>query len=123
MTHELNQVQEVVKTKEQEKEQIRRNLQAESRQLAALRAEMDQLRERFKSQEDSHVAAVADLQKAHRDEVNTLKAEMKNVQRGVPTGAEDALSPTQQLAFEQVSLFVGNTEFSPYLQFITLWLL
>ena len=120
MTHELNQVQEVVKTKEQEKEQIRRNLQAESRQLAALRAEMDQLRERFKSQEDSHVAAVADLQKAHRDEVNTLKAEMKNVQRGVPTGAEDALSPTQQLAFEQVSLFVGNTEFSPYLQFITL---
>ena len=120
MTHELNQVQEVVKTKEQEKEQIRRNLQAESRQLAALRAEMDQLRERFKSQEDSHVAAVADLQKAHLDEVDTLKAEMKNVQRGVPTGAEHALSPTQQLAFEQVSLFVGDTEFSPYLQFITL---
>ena len=106
MTHELSQVQEVVKTKEQEKEQIRRNLQAESRQLAALRAEMDQLRERFKSQEDSHVAAVADLQKAHLDEVDTLKAEMKNVQRGVPTGAEDALSPTQQLAFEQVSLLV-----------------
>lgn len=120
MTHELNQVQEVVKTKEQEKEQIRRNLQAESRQLAALRAEMDQLRERFKSQEDSHVAAVADLQKAHRAEVNALKAEMKNVQRGVPTGAEDALSPTQQLAFEQVSLFVGDIEFSPYSQFITL---
>lgn len=120
MTHELSQVQEAVKTKEQEKEQIRRNLQAESRQLAALRAEMDQLRERFKSQEDSHVAAVADLQKAHHDEVNTLKAEMKSVQRGVPTGAEDALSPTQQLAFEQVSLFVGDTEFSPYLEFITL---
>lgn len=103
MNQELNQVQEVVKTKDHEKEQIRRNLLAESRQLAALRAEMDQLRERFKSQEDSHVAAVADLQKAHRDEVNTLKAEMKNVQRGAPTGAEDALSPTQQLAFEQVS--------------------
>lgn len=115
MNQELNQVQEVVKTKEQEKEQIRRNLQAESRQLAALRAEMDQLRERFKSQEDSHVAAVADLQKARRDEVNALKAEMKNVQRGVPTGAEDALSPTQQLAFEQVSLFVANC-----VQFITL---
>lgn len=117
MTHERNQVQEDLKTKEHEKEQIRRNLQAESRQLAALRAEMDQLRERFKSQEDSHVAAVADLQKAHRDEVNTLKAEMKNVQRGVPTGAEDALSPTQQLAFEQVSGLVANSEFSPYLQF------
>lgn len=115
MNQELNQVQEVVKTKEQEKEQIRRNLQAESRQLAALRAEMDQLRERFKSQEDSHVATVADLQKARRDEVNALKAEMKNVQRGVPTGAEDALSPTQQLAFEQVSLFVANC-----VQFITL---
>ena len=66
------------------------------------------------------MAAVADLQKAHHDEVNTLKAEMKSVQRGVPTGAEDALSPTQQLAFEQVSLFVGDTEFSPYLEFITL---
>jgi len=117
MTHERNQVQEDLKTKEHEKEQIRRNLQAESRQLAALRAEMDQLRERFKSQEDSHVAAVADLQKVHRDEVNTLKAEMKNVQRGVPTGAEDALSPTQQLAFEQVSVLVANSEFSPYLQF------
>lgn len=120
MTREMNQVQEVVKTKEHEKEQIRRNLQAESRQLAALRAEMDQLRERFKSQENSHGAAIADLHKAHRDEVNTLKAEMKNVQRGVPTGAEDALSPTQQLAFEQVSLFVVNSEFDPYLQFTTL---
>lgn len=61
------------------------------------------------------MATVADLQKARRDEVNALKAEMKNVQRGVPTGAEDALSPTQQLAFEQVSLFVANC-----VQFITL---
>ena len=119
MSREINQVQEVVKTKEQEKEQIRRNLQAESRQLAALRAEMDQLRERFKSQEDSHVATVADLQKAHRDEVNTLKAEMKNVQRGVPTGAEDSLSPTQQLAFQKVSVFVVNSELSPYLRTTT----
>lgn len=108
MNQELNQVQDAVRTKEHEKEQIRRNLLAESRQLAALRAEMDQLRERFKSQEGSHVTAVADLQKAHRDEVNALRAEMKNVQRGVPTGAEDVLSPSQQLAFEQVS-YIRNT--------------
>lgn len=99
MSQKFNQSQEFVRTKEQEKEQIRKNLLAESRQLAALRAEMDQLRERFKSQEDSHVTAISDMQKTHRDEVNALKAEVK---RGVPTGAEDALSPSQQLVFEQV---------------------
>lgn len=116
MNKELDQVQEAVRTKENEKDQIRRNLQAESRQLAALRAEMEQLRERFKSQEDNHVTVVADLQKAHQNEVNALKADLKTVQRGVPSGAEDALSPSQQIAFQQVSgsqfssklCFVGN---------------
>ena len=103
MNKELEQVQEAVRTKENEKEQIRRNLLAESRQLAALRAEMDQLRDRFKSQEANHAAAVADLQKAHQDEVNSLNAELKTVQRGVPSGAEDAMSPSQQIAFQQVS--------------------
>lgn len=116
MNKELDQVQEAVRTKENEKDQIRRNLQAESRQLAALRAEMEQLRERFKSQEDNHVTVVADLQKAHQNEVNALKADLKTVQRGVPSGVEDALSPSQQIAFQQVSgsqlssklCFVGN---------------
>lgn len=116
MNKELDQVQEAVRTKENEKDQIRRNLQAESRQLAALRAEMEQLRERFKSQEDNHVTVVADLQKAHQNELNALKADLKTVQRGVPSGAEDALSPSQQIAFQQVSgsqfssklCFVGN---------------
>ena len=103
MNKELDQVQEAVRTKENEKEQIRRNLLAESRQLAALRAEMDQLRDRFKSQEANHLAAVADLQKAQQDEVNALKAELKTIQRGVPSGAEDAMSPSQQIAFQQVS--------------------
>ena len=96
-------MQEEVRTKENEKGQIQRNLLAESRQLTALRAEMDQLRDRFKSQEDSHVAAVADLRRVHQDEVNALKAELNNVQRGVPSGAEDTLSPSQQIAFQQVS--------------------
>ena len=101
--NELDQVQEEVRTKENEKGQIQRNLLAESRQLTALRAELDQLRDRFKSQEDSHVAAVADLRRVHQDEVNALKAELNNVQRGVPSGAEDTLSPSQQIAFQQVS--------------------
>ena len=101
--NELDQVQEEVRTKENEKGQIQRNLLAESRQLTALRAEMDQLRDRFKSQEDSHVAAVADLRRVHQDEVNALKAELNNVQTGVPSGAEDTLSPSQQIAFQQVS--------------------
>lgn len=99
MSQKLNQSQEIVRAKEQEKEQIRKNLLAESRQLAALRAEMDQLREKFKSQEDSHASVITDLQNTHRDEVNALKAELT---RGVPTGAEDTLSPSQQLVFEQV---------------------
>ena len=96
-------MQEEVRTKENENGQIQRNLLAESRQLTALRAELDQLRDRFKSQEDSHVAAVADLRRVHQDEVNALKAELNNVQRGVPSGAEDTLSPSQQIAFQQVS--------------------
>ena len=96
-------MQEEVRTKENEKGQIQRNLLAESRQLTALRAELDQLRDRFKSQEDSHVAAVADLRRVHQDEVNALKAELNNVQRGVPSGAEDTLSPSLQIAFQQVS--------------------
>jgi len=102
MNKELNEVQEAVRAKENEKEQIRRNLMAESRQLAAVRAEMDQLRDRFKSQENNHVTTVAELKKAHQDEVSALKAEVKTVQRGVPSGAEDALSPSQQIAFQQV---------------------
>ena len=102
MNQELNQVQEAVRNKENEKEQIRRNLVAESRQLAALRAEMDQLRERFKSQEANHAAAVTDLKNTHQDEMNALKAELKTVQRGVPSGAEDALSASQQMAIQQV---------------------
>ena len=114
MNKELDQVQEAVRTKENEKDQIRRNLQAESRQLAALRAEMEQLRERFKSQEDNHVTVVADLQKAHQNEVNALKADLKTVQRGVPSGAEDALSPSQQIAFQQVS----GSQFSSKLCFV-----
>ena len=101
--NELDQLQEEVRTKENEKGQIQRNLLAESRQLTALRAELDQLRDRFKSQEDSHVAAVADLRRVHQDEVNALKAELNNVQRGMPSGAEDTLSPSQQIAFQQVS--------------------
>ena len=104
MNEELDRVQECVRTKENEKDQIQRNLLAESRQLAALRGEMEQLRDRFKSQEDNHVAAVADLQKAHHDRVNALEAELKNVQRGAPSGAEDTLSSSQRIAFQQVSV-------------------
>lgn len=102
MNEEVVQVREAVRAKESEKDQLQRNLLAESRQLAALKAEMDQLRDRFKSQENSHVATVADMQKVHQDEVNALKAELKTVQRGVPSGAEDSLSARQQLAMQQV---------------------
>ena len=112
LNNEVDQTREAIRTKESEKEQIQRNLLAESRQLAALKAEMDQLRDRFKSQEDNHVAAVADLQKVHQGEVKTLKAELKSVQRGAPSGAEDALSANQQLAIQQVRWLFDHSNLS-----------
>ena len=100
LSADLKQVQQTVGNMEQEKEQLHKNLLAESRQLNALRAEMDQLRERFKSQEDNHLATIANLQKVHENELNKLKAEA--TQSGVTTGTENGLSPSQQVAMLQV---------------------
>ena len=89
-------------SKEQENEQLRKNLMTETRQLSAIRAEMDQLRQKFKSQHENHASEISNLRKAHSEEVAKMREEMRDVQRSAPTGStSDDLMSNQ--AVKQVS--------------------
>lgn len=98
---ELAQNLEAAITKEKENQQLKETLQAESRQMDAIRAEMDQLRETFKAQETKHSAELSNLKKSHNYEVSRLREEMDERRAGSADG--------QLTALEQVSDVIAMT--------------
>lgn len=94
LREEISQMKERLSASELENEQLKKNLTTETRQLAAIRAEMDQLRQKFKTQHENHTSEITNLCKAHSEEVAKIREQIKDPQRDAPAGlsSEDLLN-------------------------------